>query len=252
MLSFQYKSALFLRSFVFYCGYAAIFLFFGCLIPLCLMLPQRRAGALLMRSCDAVLRWAHLCCGIRYRLEGTEHLPQTGPCVLCSNHQSPWETYMLMRLFPGHLTVGVVKRELLSIPVFGWGLRVIGHIPVDRGARRQAMQRLLGEGEKVLRQGISVVVFPEGTRIMPGQNKAFSQGAARLAIQADCPLVPVAHNAGECWPGRRFIKYPGEITVSIGPALHADDGDAKAMTRQAEAWVRARQRRLPAARRDFR
>jgi len=236
-----------LRSLLFYCGYPLIFLGFGCLIPLCLALPRHYAAALLMYSCDAVLWWAARCCGIRGRVRGAEYLPPDA-CVLCSNHQSPWETYALMRLFPGRLTVGVVKQELLSIPVFGWGLRIIGHIPLDRGARRQAMQRLLLQGEKTLRRGVCLVVFPEGTRIAPGKTKPFSQGAARLASHANCPLVPIAHNAGECWPGRRLIKHPGEITVSIGPALTAGGDDARELTRRAEEWIRAEQQRLPPAR----
>ncbi|MHB1586126.1 MAG: lysophospholipid acyltransferase family protein [Acidiferrobacteraceae bacterium] len=172
-------------------------------------------------------------CRVRFRVVGAEHLPKT-PAIVVSNHQSAWETLAFQVIFPPQSWV--LKRELLFIPLFGWALALTWPISIDRGARRRALQQILAGGMTRLNAGRWVVIFPEGTRRPPGALGRFGLGAALLAKHTGRPIVPVAHNAGCCWPKRGFIKRPGVITVVIGPPLPPEDAP-EALTEQVRNWI---------------
>ena len=179
--------------------------------------------------------------GIRYRVIGRENLPATASVVL-SKHQSAWETIALQQILPP--LCYVLKRELLRVPFFGWGLASIPGIAIDRAAGKDAMSQVVEQGRARLKEGLWVVVFPEGTRVAPGTTWRYKPGGAILAKRAGVPVVPIAHNAGEFWKRNAFIKRPGEIVVSIGPVITVKGEKAEAVNERAEAWIEAEMRRL--------
>ena len=198
--------------------------------------------------CEAKFRsrviglWAHfviwalrVVCGLRHEVEGMENLPAT-PAVLFSKHQSAWETIAYQTIFPPQ--AWVLKRSLLYIPFFGWGLAATHPIKIDRAIERRALDQVVQQGKKVLQEGRWVVIFPEGTRIEPGQHGTYYASASLLAVRAGVPLVPVAHNAGDFWRRREFNKRPGVIRVRIGEPILPDKKKPRELNRIAEQWIR--------------
>ncbi len=173
-------------------------------------------------------------CGIRYRVIGAENIPRV-PCIILSKHQSAWETLAFQMIFPPQ--VWVLKKELLRVPFFGWGLAMLSPIAIDRSLRREALQQLIEQGRQRLDAGFSIVIFPEGTRIPPGSRGKYRPGGARLAVQTGTPVLPVAHNAGLRWGRNAFLKHPGLVTVSIGPLISPEGSDAETLSARVEQWI---------------
>jgi 1-acyl-sn-glycerol-3-phosphate acyltransferase len=182
--------------------------------------------------------------GIRYVVEGIENLPDR-PAIILAKHQSAWETVAFLFLFPP--VSPVIKQELLNVPFFGWAFRMLSPIAIDRGAGREALKQIVRLGKDKLAQGFWVLVFPEGTRVAPGEKGRYGIGGSWLAAESGAPIVPVAHNAGEVWPKNAFIKRPGTITVSIGPVIDPAGKSAAELTRLVEAWIETEMTRLPPA-----
>jgi 1-acyl-sn-glycerol-3-phosphate acyltransferase len=180
--------------------------------------------------------------GIDWRVEGAEHLPGK-PSVILSKHQSAWETMAFQLIFPPQ--VHVLKRELLWIPFFGWGLALMSPIAIDRSRGVAALRSIARRGRERLEQGFWVVVFPEGTRVAPGDRRPYQLGGAWLAAASGAPVVPVAHNAGRFWPRNAFVKRPGTVTVRIGPTIESTQHDAHTINRLAEEWIEEQQKGLP-------
>jgi len=185
--------------------------------------------------------WSHLViglawavCGVRYRVIGRDNLPDS-PCIVLSKHQSAWETLAYQVILPPQ--VWVLKRELLRVPFFGWGLAMMSPIAIDRGSATRALKQTLEQGQSRLSEGWWIVIFPEGTRTAPGERGRYHLGGAWLACKTGAPVVPIAHNAGSVWGRNAFIKYPGTITVSIGPAIQPDGLDPGDLNRKAEDWI---------------
>jgi 1-acyl-sn-glycerol-3-phosphate acyltransferase len=179
--------------------------------------------------------------GIRYRVIGAENIP-AGPAVIASKHQSAWETIGLQAIFPP--LCYVLKRELLWIPFLGWGLAAIQSIAINRKAGKDALSQVVEQGRERLKNGVWVAVFPEGTRVAPGVRGRYRPGGAFLAKRAGVPIVPVAHNAGEFWRRNAFLKHPGEILVSIGPAIGVKGVKAEEINRRAKDWIEGEMSRL--------
>lgn len=182
--------------------------------------------------------------GIRYRLRGVENIPQK-PCVVISKHQSTWETFFLSALFQP--LSQVLKKELLNVPFFGWGLRLLKPIALDRHNPKQALKRLAEEGQKRLEEGSWVLIFPEGTRVPVGEIGKFSRGAAALAVNNGLPLLPIAHNAGRYWPKTGWGKRSGTIDLVIGPPLYAQGdgpGAVAELNERAFQWIKNTQREI--------
>ena len=182
--------------------------------------------------------------GIRYVIEGLEHLP-AGPAIILAKHQSAWETIAFLCVFPP--VSPVIKQELLKIPFFGWGFSLLNPIAIDRSAGREALKQIVKQGREKLAQGFWVLVFPEGTRVAPGEKGRYGIGGGWLAAETGAPVVPVAHNAGELWPKNAFVKRPGIVTVRIGPVIESTGRTAAELTRAVEAWVETEMTRLPPA-----
>ncbi|HCE40174.1 lysophospholipid acyltransferase family protein [Alloalcanivorax profundimaris] len=172
--------------------------------------------------------------GVRVHVEGRENLPAGGAVVL-SNHQSSWETFFLQILISPQATV--LKRELLWLPFFGWGLALLNPIRIDRGKGRAALKAVLSQGADRLGRGIPVVIYPEGSRQSPGTLGHFNHGGALLACRNRVPVVAMVHNSGDCWPARSWLRFPGDIVLRVSPPINTTDKDAKTVTRLAEEWI---------------
>lgn len=197
----------------------------------------------------ALALWgARVIVGIRWQIKGAENLP-TGPAILLSKHQSAWETLFFPAKMPREVCF-VYKKELHRIPFFGWGLALLRMIPIDRSRGRDAFEQVLQVGQRRIEEGRWPLLFPEGTRIAPGQAGRYKLGGARLAVHTGAPVIPIAHNAGELWPRRAFIKKPGMITVSIGPAIHPGTLRPEELNSQVRDWIEAEMRRLNPERYD--
>lgn len=184
-----------------------------------------------------VIALASVLCGIRYRVEGLEHLPDT-PSIILSKHQSAWETIAFQAIFPPQVLV--LKRELLWIPFFGWGLALMSPIAINRARGREALRRIAEKGAERFRQGFWITMFPEGTRIAPGARGTYHAGGAWLAVKLNVPILPVAHNAGLCWAKNAFIKRPGLVTVSIGKPIVPSGRSAEELIAEVESWIEGR------------
>ncbi|HWK52865.1 MAG TPA: lysophospholipid acyltransferase family protein [Hyphomicrobiales bacterium] len=226
------------RAGIFYLGYSLTLVVWG---PLCVLLapllPLKGRYRMCLMWNHFALWWLGLVCGLRYKVEGP--LPTPGePVVVLSNHQSPWETLFLVQFFEP--ICPILKIELLSIPFFGWGLRQLQPIAIDRSKRREARDTLLTQGQDRLARGLSVLVFPEGTRVDPGQARKFSSGGAELAIASGASIVPVMHDAGCFWPAHHFGKRVGTITVQVGPPIPSIGRDARELTEEVSRWIKTR------------
>lgn len=182
--------------------------------------------------------------GIRPKVVGLENMPQE-PCVILAKHQSAWETMTIQDTVPkGAFCVFVLKKELLRIPFLGWGLAAMKMISIDRAAGKDALDQVVSQGRERLKQGFYVILFPEGTRVAPGQKKRYKPGGAYLATRVGCKVVPVAHDAGELWPRQAFLKTPGTVTISIGPAFDATGMSEAEVNQKAETWIEGEMRRI--------
>jgi 1-acyl-sn-glycerol-3-phosphate acyltransferase len=182
--------------------------------------------------------------GITHEFRGRENLPAE-PSIILAKHQSAWETVALQDLVArGTYCVFVLKRELMKLPFFGWGLAALQMISIDRMAGREALNQVVAQGADRLKRGFWIIIFPEGTRVAPGETRRYKQGGAYLAAHTGAKVVPVAHNAGEVWPRNAFIKQPGHVVVSIGPAIDTAGLTQDEINTRAEAWIEAEMRRL--------
>ncbi|HUJ86059.1 MAG TPA: lysophospholipid acyltransferase family protein [Burkholderiales bacterium] len=214
---------------------------YAALALLTFALPRLTRSRIISGWSRLVVWLARVLCGIRWRVEGVEHLPGR-PAVVLAKHQSAWETMAFQIIFPPQAYL--LKRELLWIPFFGWGLALTSPIAIDRSRGTAALRRLVRLGKERLEQGFWVVVFPEGTRIPPGERRKYQPGGAMLAEHSGAPVVPVAHNAGLLWPRNAFRKRPGTVTVRIGPAIDSAGRDAKTINALAEQWIEQQQSSL--------
>ena len=172
--------------------------------------------------------------GIKYVVEGSENIPDF-PVILFPKHQSTWETFALQVIF--HRISFVFKKELFYIPFFGWGLAAMKPVAIKRGSGKIAVKALVTNGKKRLSENISVVVFPEGTRTHTTGPGKYRIGGAVLAAESGVPVLPIAHNAGECWPRKSWILYPGKITVRIGPLIETAGKQPDQILSEAKLWI---------------
>ena len=172
--------------------------------------------------------------GVRIQVEGRENLP-AGAFVVLANHQSSFETFYMQLLIRPQATV--LKRELLWLPFFGWGLALLKPITINRSNGSAALKSVLQQGKQRLHDGIPVVIYPEGTRQAPGTLGKFNHGGSMLACQAGVPVVAISHNSGNCWPRKTWVRYPGTITLRISPPITTQNKKAKQVTAEAQQWI---------------
>ncbi|MCC7006780.1 MAG: 1-acyl-sn-glycerol-3-phosphate acyltransferase [Ottowia sp.] len=197
--------------------------------------------------CRPVIYVAEKLCGIRYQIIGFEHCiaAQSLPVVVLSKHQSAWETIAYVALLPKRLCY-VFKRELLYVPFFGWVLGLLRMVHIDRQAGHIAFASVARQGRRCLKEGAWIMMFPEGTRIPSGTQGRYKVGGARLAIETNAWVLPIAHNAGRCWPRHTILKYPGEVTISIGPAISSQGKTITQLNHEVESWIEREMRVIDA------
>lgn len=237
--------SVYLRSTVFWCVFFVSTIFFGLLLAvLGWLIPSRRSyGLARIWCCINVYTLRHVC-GLRWRIEGRENIPNT-PHIYFAKHQSTWETMALALLLQPQ--VHVIKRELLRIPFFGWGYSAMRPIAIDRAAGRAAVEQMVAQGRARLADGWSIMIFPEGTRVLPGRTERYRMGGAILATDTGVPVLPIAHNAGEFWPRHSFVKWPGTITVVIGESIATAGKTPDAVNSEAREWLEATMARIGGA-----
>ena len=180
--------------------------------------------------------------GLRWQVKGWENLPDA-PAIVLSKHQSAWETMFFAAHLPRDVCF-VYKRELHRVPFFGWGLALLRMIPIDRARGRDAFDQVIRMGRVRLEEGRWPLLFPEGTRMAPGRTGRYKMGGALLAEATGVPIIPVAHNAGECWPRNAFLKKPGLITVSVGPLIATEGLTAAEINDKVQVWIESEMRVL--------
>ena len=212
-----------------------------------------RRGEPLYWMAERWLGWAvggaRVILGIRTRVTGMENLPQEkrAGAVLLVKHQSTLETFLMPTLMP-HPLAYVFKKELIYVPFFGWAMARLDMIHIDRKQKARAFNKVVAQGKLLLAQGIWIIMFPEGTRIPRGQQGVYKTGGTRLAIDTGAPVIPIAVTSARVWPRKAFIKRPGVVDVSIGPAIPSAGRQPDELMREVEAWIEAEMRRLdPAA-----
>lgn len=188
-------------------------------------------------------RWI---CGIRSRVIGGENVPRTPHIVACK-HSSTWETLYLSRYLPP--LAYVAKKELLSLPFFGWAFRLASPITIDRQAGQDAMIQISNQGRERFAQGFWIILYPEGTRIPVSRRVRYKTGAARLAIEMQVPILPIAHNAGWLWPKGFMGKQPGVITMSVGKPIAPGTMTPTELMQAVEDWIEGEVARLGPAER---
>lgn len=211
--------------------YAAIFVLVGPFLPW----PARFGMAHVWAN--SVLGALRVLCGLRYEVEGRENLPAGEACVALVKHSSAWETVAQAAFLPPQ--VWVLKRELTWIPFIGWGIRLLRAIAIDRGAGGAAVRQLIEQGRRRLAEGKWIVVFPEGTRMKPGETRRYGVGGAAVAVDSGARIVPVAHNAGYFWPRRGLLKRPGTIRVVIGRPIDSRGRDAREINEEVQRFIEA-------------
>ena len=173
-------------------------------------------------------------CGVTWSIKGLENIPDK-PCILVSNHQGVWESFFIQTLyFPSS---SIVKKELLFIPFFGWALACLKPIHLTRSKKIVSLKKLIKDGTDKLKNGISLIIFPEGTRARPNKGlKKFSNSCGLLSVKNSVPIVPICHNSGLFWKNRRFNKQSGEVQVRIGAPLYGNN--AKDLTKEVYNWIK--------------
>ncbi|TCS43966.1 lysophospholipid acyltransferase family protein [Reinekea marinisedimentorum] len=225
-----------IRTFVFYC-LAVPFTLLWCVLfgLIAYLIPFPLRYHLVIGGWAKVVHFlSRTILGIQVKVYGRENIPEQA-CVIVANHQSAWETFYMQHLFRPQSQVA--KSSLLKIPFFGWAYATCRPIAIDRSKRKQAMQQIIEKGSRRIAQGSSILIFPEGTRSVPGKPLPFRKGGAVLAKEADCVIVPVTHNSGLYWLNDRFTKRPGTVEVHIHPPIETSKLPAEELMAQAEKLV---------------
>ena len=230
------KISSFIRTCFFYLGYFSSLILWTILcITVGNFLSLKKRYKYFLYWNKFAIKWLSLCCGVKVSIIGIENIPKH-PVILISNHQSPWETIFLYYYFSP--VSAILKKELLRIPLFGWSLAMLKPIAIDRKRKLNARLAILKQGKELLENNISILIFPEGTRVNPGKIKKYQAGGAVLAIEAGATVLPVSHNAGYYWPSGKFIKYPGTIKVTIGKPIETTGRSARELIDEVETWNR--------------
>ena len=181
-----------------------------------------------------VLNALKFLCGVSWKVEGIENIPST-PCIVVSNHQGQWESFFLQTLFIP--STSIIKKELLLIPLFGWALRCMKPITLNRLNRVSSLKKVIKKGAIKLKNGFSIILFPEGTRISPEKGiQPFARSCGLLSVKSGFPVLPICHNSGKYWKNKKFIKSPGEVVLRIGEPILGRD--PKVITNDAYNWVK--------------
>jgi 1-acyl-sn-glycerol-3-phosphate acyltransferase len=225
---------LILRSLLFYIGQIISTILIAPIGIIAFPLDFKKRYYLITRWAVFNLWWLKICCNVTYEIKGKDNIPRK-PCIVMSKHQSAFETLALQQIFIPQ--VWILKKELLQIPIYGWGLASMQPIAINRDSTIKSFRQIADQGCERLQKGYWVIIFPEGTRVAPNKKKKYLPGGGMLAEKSGAQVVPVAHNAGRLWPRNSMIKKPGLITIKIGPVIKSENKSAKVITDEVENWI---------------
>lgn len=231
----MYKLFLILRSLVFNLLLALTAFIFVCFMYMALVLPfhvRLSIGRAWAKLAILLGKWI---CGMDYEVIGKENL-NTGAAIFLSRHESAWETIAFNAILPP--VVFVMKKSLLMVPFFGWGMWITRQISIDRSQGIRSFKKVIEQGKDRLDQGLSIAIFPEGTRLAPGEHPPLHKTGAALAKSCGYQVIPISLNSGHCWPRNSFIKYPGKITVKIGPPIDVNAHSAEEINQLCYEWFK--------------
>ena len=222
-----------LRSSIFYIGYISsgvLASLIACIVGPFIGLDKRlKLFAIWPRFANWFLNFT---CDIEVEVIGRENLPNE-PCVIVSNHQGQWETFSMQYFF--HPLCTLLKKELLYIPFWGWAMKMLNPIAINRDKPKEAILQTLEEGSNRLKEGMYVLLFPEGTRVKAGRVGNYARSSFELAKRNKVKILPLCHNSGDCWPAHKFIKHPGKIKLIIGEPFFVED--SKDSANEVKGWV---------------
>lgn len=233
---------LILRSLLFYLGQIISTILIAPIGIIAFPLDFKKRYYLITRWAVFNLWWLKICCNVTYEIKGKDNIPGK-PCIVMSKHQSAFETLALQQIFIPQ--VWILKKELLQIPIYGWGLASMQPIAINRDSTIRSFRQIADQGCERLQKGYWVIIFPEGTRVAPNKKKKYLPGGGMLAEKSGAQVVPVAHNAGRLWPRNSMIKKPGLITIKIGPVIESENKSAKEITDEVENWIEKEVGELP-------
>ena len=233
---------LILRSLLFYIGQIISTILIAPIGIIAFPLDFKKRYYLITRWAVFNLWWLKICCNVTYEIKGKDNIPGK-PCIVMSKHQSAFETLALQQIFIPQ--VWILKKELLQIPIYGWGLASMQPIAINRDSTIKSFRQIADQGCERLKKGYWVIIFPEGTRVAPNKKKKYLPGGGMLAEKSGAQVVPVAHNAGRLWPRNSMIKKPGLITIKIGPVIESENKSAKEITDEVENWIEKEVGELP-------
>ena len=233
---------LILRSLLFYIGQIISTILIAPIGIIAFPLDFKKRYYLITRWAVFNLWWLKICCNVTYEIKGKDNIPGK-PCIVMSKHQSAFETLALQQIFIPQ--VWILKKELLQIPIYGWGLASMRPIAINRDSAIKSFRQIADQGCERLQKGYWVIIFPEGTRVAPNKKKKYLPGGGMLAEKSGAQVVPVAHNAGRLWSRNSMIKKPGLITIKIGPAIESENKCAKEITDEVENWIEKEIGELP-------
>jgi 1-acyl-sn-glycerol-3-phosphate acyltransferase len=229
------KFSMLIRSTIFSIVVPVFTVFYSMLCVASWVLPLRYRFKVVMGWSRTIVWLLKVICHIDYHISGRENITKDRNGIIMSKHQSAWETFYLPPRF--NETAIILKRELYWVPFFGWGMAACSPIGINRNDKSSAMTQIITQGKKYLEAGRWVLVFPEGTRIAPGQIGKYRMGGARLAVETGYPILPVAHDAGYYWSRRKFIKTPGTIQLIYGPMIETKGRTAEEVLQQTKDWI---------------
>ena len=233
---------LILRSLLFYIGQIISTILIAPIGIIAFPLDFKKRYYLITRWAVFNLWWLKICCNVTYEIKGKDNIPGK-PCIVMSKHQSAFETLALQQIFIPQ--VWILKKELLQIPIYGWGLASMQPIAINRDSTIKSFRQIADQGCERLQKGYWVIIFPEGTRVAPNKKKKYLPGGGMLAEKSGAQVVPIAHNAGRLWSRNSMIKKPGLITIKIGPVIESENKSAKEITDEVENWIEKEVGELP-------
>ncbi|MFZ1989481.1 MAG: lysophospholipid acyltransferase family protein [Alphaproteobacteria bacterium] len=208
------------------------------------LLTGRKAAAAASHLWARLGVWGvRIICGVRHQVRGLENVPKAGPVLIACKHQAMWETLFFMTIFDEPAIV--LKRELLALPIYGWYARIMEMIAVDREDGPSAIKELARQAEVALGNGRPIIIFPEGTRQLPGAAPDYKPGIALLYRQLNIPCIPAALNSGLFWQAHGLMRSPGLITVEFLPPI-APGLDRKTFMTELEERIESASARLEA------
>ena len=225
----------YIRSFLFYVILAISLIIISLTFPVCIFIERKFRQKIILSWVIFFRWWIRICCGVRIVIKGNVDVVNSpNKKIYFSNHQGFIETLVLYQQFIP--TATILKDVLLSWPIIGWALRLLSSIPINRGKGSEAVRKIFSMGEELLGSGFSLIYYPEGTRRKPGDLGIYKKTGAELALQTNSEIVPIVHNAGECWYGGDFVIRPGKVEFFIGDTILPKD-NAVETTKIVRDWT---------------